>query len=334
MRAWVVPPGSTRSADLRCVDRDEPRPGHGQVLVRVRAASLNYRDQLVVNGTYFGPPNTRDLVPLSDGAGEVAAVGEGVSRWHLGERVVGTFFQPPRPGTPGFALGSPLDGTLAEYILLHEDGLVVTPPSLSDEEAACLPCAAVTAWHALFRVGRPARAGDTVLILGTGGVSIFALQFARSTGARVIATSSSEEKLARLKALGASDAINYTRTSDWEKDVLRLTGGRGVDCVIEVGGGGTFARSVQSLARGGKICLIGFVAGREGDTNPFPLMHKAASLHGIYVGDREMFDEMNRAIAVNQIKPVIDRVFRFDEAVRAFEHHASGQFVGKVVIQM
>ena len=183
--------------------------------------------------------------------------------------------------------------------------------------------------------GRPsARAGDTVLVLGTGGVSIFALQFARSAGARVIATSSTDHKLERLTSLGASDAINYTRTPDWEKEVLRRTDGRGVDCVVEVGGGGTFARSVQSLARGGKVCLIGFVAGRDGDTSPFPLMYKAGSLHGIFVGDREMFEEMNSAIAVNQIKPVIDRVFPFDEARGAFAHHASGQFVGKVVIRM
>jgi NADPH:quinone reductase-like Zn-dependent oxidoreductase len=165
-------------------------------------------------------------------------------------------------------------------------------------------------------------------------VSIFALQFARTTGARVIATSSTEDKLERLITLGASDAINYTRTPDWEKEVLRLTGGRGVDCVVEVGGGGTFARSVQALARSGKICLIGFVAGREGDTSPFPLMSKAGNLHGIFVGDREMFEEMNRAIAVNHIKPIVDRVFAFDEAKHAFAHHASGHFVGKVVIQM
>lgn len=337
MRAWVVPPGSSGSADLRRVDRHDPQPGHGQVLVRVRAVSLNYRDQLVVSSTYFGGPNTRDLVPLSDGAGDVAAVGAGVSRLRVGDRVAGLFFQRApdgAPGTPPRALGSPLDGTLADYIVLYEDGLVVIPAGLSYEEAACLPCAAVTAWHALFRAGRPVHAGDTVLVLGTGGVSIFALQFARSAGARVIATSSTDEKLERVIALGASDAINYRRTPDWEKEVLRLSEGRGVDCVVEVGGGGTFARSLQALGRGGKVCLIGFVAGREGDTSPFPLMYKAGSLHGIFVGDGEMFEEMNRAIAVNHIKPVIDRVFPFDEAGRAFAHHASGRFVGKVVIQM
>jgi NADPH:quinone reductase-like Zn-dependent oxidoreductase len=307
------------------------------VVVRVRAASLNYRDQLVASGTYFGPPNTRDLIPLSDAAGDVTAVGAGVSRARVGDRVAGTFFQRPPDGVPGappLALGSPLDGTLADSIVLYEDGVVAIPTALSYEEAACLPCAAVTAWHSLFRAGRPIHAGDTVLVLGTGGVSIFALQFARSTGARVMATSSTDEKLERLMTLGASDAINYKRTPDWEKEVLRLSGGRGVDCVVEVGGGGTFARSVQSLARGGKVCLVGFVAGRDGDTSPFPLMYKAGNLHGIFVGDRDMFEEMNRAITVNHIKPVIDRVFAFDEARQAFAHHASGQFIGKVVIQM
>jgi NADPH:quinone reductase-like Zn-dependent oxidoreductase len=337
MRAWVVPPGATGSADLRRIDRPEPEPGHGQVLVRVRAVSINYRDQLVASGTYFTGPNTRELVPMSDAAGEVAAVGAGVSRVRVGDRVAGLFFQRPvngAAGSPALALGSPLDGTLADYIVLHEDGLVTVPAGLSHEEAACLPCAAVTAWHALFRAGRPIHAGDTVLVLGTGGVSIFALQFARSTGARVMGTSSSDEKLERLMALGVSDAINYKRTPDWEKEVLRLSGGRGVDCVVEVGGAGTFARSVQALARGGKVCLIGFVAGRDGDTSPFPLMYKAGNLHGIFVGDREMFEEMNRAITVNHIRPVIDRVFAFEEAPQAFAHHASGRFVGKVVIQM
>lgn len=336
MRAWMVPAGAKSAAELRRVDCPDPRPGPGQVLVRVRAASLNYRDQLVASGTYFTGPSTRDIVPLSDGAGDVAAVGPGVSRVRVGDRVAGCFFQRPpdaAPDSPPLALGTPLDGTLADYILLYEDGVVPIPGDLSYEEAACLPCAGVTAWHALFRAGRPIQAGHSVLVLGTGGVSIFALQFARAAGARVIATSSSDEKIQRLRALGASEAINYKRTPDWEREVLRATG-RGVDCVIEVGGGGTFARSVQSLARGGKVCLIGFVAGRDGDTNPFPLMYKAGNLHGIFVGDREMFEEMNRAIAVNQVKPVIDRVFPFEEAKQAFAHHASGQFIGKVVIQM
>jgi NADPH:quinone reductase-like Zn-dependent oxidoreductase len=275
-------------------------------------------------------------VPWTAGAGPVAAVGSGVSRVRVGDRVAGCFFQRGLDGaapTQLLALGSPLDGTLADYVVFHEDGVVSIPEGLSYEEAACLPCAGVTAWHALFRAGRPVHAGDTVLVLGTGGVSIFGLQFARSAGARVIATSSTDAKIERLRALGASEGINYKRTPDWEKEVIR-TSGRGVDCVLEVGGAGTFARSLQSLARGGKVCLIGFVAGRDGDTSPFPLMYKAGNLHGIFVGDREMFEEMNRAIAVNHLKPVVDRVFSFEEAKQAFAHHASGQFIGKVVIQM
>lgn len=335
MRAWVVPPGAKGSSQLRCLERPDPQPGPGQVLVRVRAVSLNYRDQLVASGTYFTGPNTRDLIPLSDCAGEVAAVGAGVTRVGVGDRVAGCFFQRPLDGSSPMqplALGSPLDGTLADALVFFEDGVVAVPEHLSYEEAACLPCAGVTAWHALFRAGRPIRAGSTVLVLGTGGVSIFGLQLARSAGARVIATSSSDEKLERLRGLGVSDLINYKRTPDWEKEVLRVSG-RGVDCVLEVGGAGTFARSLQSLAFGGKVCLIGFVAGRDGDTSPFPLMYKGGSLHGIFVGDRQMFEEMNRAIAVNQVKPVIDRVFPFEEAVQAFAHHASGQFIGKVVIQ-
>ena len=335
MRAWVVPVGASGAADLRRVERPEPTPLHGQVKVGVRATSLNYRDQLVAAGTYFGPPLTRDLVPLSDGAGEVVAVGEGVTTLKVGDRVAGVFFQRPVNGSfgvPPAALGSPLDGMLAEYVTLYEDGLVAIPPDLSYEEAASFPCAGVTAWHSLFHAGRPVKAGDTVLALGSGGVSSFALLFGHAAGARVIVTSSSDQKLERVTRLGASAAINYRRTPEWEKEVMRLTDGAGADCILEVGGAGTFARSVQALARGGKVCLIGFLAGREGETNPYPLMYKGGSLHGIFVGDRRMFEEMNRAVAVNRIKPVVDRVFSFDDAVAAFRYHASGAFVGKVVI--
>jgi NADPH:quinone reductase-like Zn-dependent oxidoreductase len=335
MRAYVAPGGCQSIAELRKVERPDPRPRAGQVLVRLRAASLNRRDQAIVTGTYFGQTTNRDLVPLSDGAGEVAEVGEGVTRFRTGDRVVASFFQTP-PDGPLFAtraaLGSPLDGTLVDQIALYEDGLVHMPAGFSFEEAACLPCAAVTAWNALMAAGRPVKAGDTVLILGTGGVSVFALQFAVSAGARVIVTSSSDQKIERVKALGVSAGINYTRTPDWQKEVLKLTEGRGVDCVVEVGGVGTLERSFDSLAPGGKVCLIGVMTGRRADINPYALMWKEGTLHGIRVGNRDMFEHMNLALETNRIKPVIDKIFPFDHATEAFSHQASGSFVGKIII--
>ena len=251
MRAYIVPAGCKTSDELRIVDRPDPGPGPSQVLVRVRAASLNYRDQAIALGAYIGGALARDTVPLSDGAGEVVAVGPGVTRFKPGDRVMGLFNQIP-PGGPPFAaraaLGSPLDGMLAEQVVLYEDGVIAVPDGLSFEQAACLPCAGVTAWHALMHAGRPTRAGDTVLVLGTGGVSMLALQFAKAAGARVIATSSSDEKLAKALALGASDGINYQRSPDWDQDVMKLTGGRGVDCVVEVGGT-RHAEPIVSVAR-------------------------------------------------------------------------------------
>ena len=323
---------------LRQAERPKPEPGRSQALVRVRAASLNYRDLAVLMGVYPGPPATGNLIPLSDGAGEVVAVGEGVTRVKPGDRVAATFFQtwvdgPPEPGT--VALGAaPADGMLAEYVALHEDGLVPVPQSLSFEEAATLPCAAVTAWNALMVSGRPIKPGDTVLVLGTGGVSIFALQFARAAGARVLATSSSDDKLARAGRLGASGLINYRATPDWEQEVLKLTAGRGVDAVVEVGGAGTLARSFQAVGYGGKVALIGVLAGRSGDTAPHPLMFKAASLHGIFVGNRRMFEAMLAAMSVNAIKPVIDRVFAFADAPEAYGHLTAGRHFGKIVIAL
>lgn len=317
------------------IERPEPRAGADQVVVRVRAVSLNSRDQAVVAGTYVGGALARDTIPLSDGAGEVVAVGARVTRFKPGDRVALTFFQVPPSDSPFArrqALGSPLDGTLAEQVVVYEDGLVLVPPQLSFEEAACLPCAGVTAWHALMHAGRPILAGGTLLVLGTGGVSIFALQLARAAGMRVIATSSSDAKLERARALGASNGINYQTHPDWEHDVLKLTDGRGVDCVIEVGGAGTLNQSMHVLAPGGKIALIGVLTGRSGNVNPYTLMPRAGSLHGIFVGDREMFVEMNRAIEVNGITPVVDRVFPFEEASAAYRHHAARSFVGKIVI--
>jgi NADPH:quinone reductase-like Zn-dependent oxidoreductase len=338
MRAFIVPAGCKTTDELKLVDRPDPRPGPSQVLVRVRATSLNYRDQAVALGTYIGGAVTRDLIPLSDGAGEVLEVGAGVTRFKPGDRVAGLFNQIPPygpPFAPRAALGSPLDGMLAELVVLYEDGVISVPPGLTFEQAACLPCAGVTAWHALMHVGRAVHAGDTVLVLGTGGVSILALQFAKAAGARVIVTSSSDSKIARAVALGASGGVNYKRIPDWDQEVITLTAGRGVDCVVEVGGLGTLNRSFQSLAFGGKVVLIGLLTGRGTDTvNPYTLMPKSGSLHGIFVGNRDMFESMNRAIEADHIVPVVDQVFPFADALQAYRRQASGDFFSKVVITL
>jgi NADPH:quinone reductase-like Zn-dependent oxidoreductase len=336
MKVYEVQKGSTNLDGLRRAERpDPPQPGPSQVLIRVRATSLNYRDHMVVLGRYFGRAVDRDTIPLSDGSGEVLATGPGVSRFKPGDRVAGTFFQVwkdgPRTSQPP-ALGVPLDGMLCEYALLHEDGVVAVPASLSFEEAAALPCAGVTAWNALMVVGKPVKPGDTVLCQGTGGVSTLALQIARAAGARVIVSSSSDSKLQKAITLGASAGVNYKTHADWDQEVLRLTDGRGVDAIVEIGGAGGLSRSFQALGFGGKIALIGFLAAPGGDPNPYPLMMKGGSLEGVGVGSTRMFEDLNRAIEVNSIKPVIDKVFPFEEAAEAFRHLASGNFMGKIVI--
>ena len=337
MKVYELLKGSTSLDSLKITERERPEPGPGQVLVRVKAASLNYRDQAVVSGHYFGGILQKNTIPLSDGAGEVAGIGPGVTRFEKGDRVAGTFFQVwvdgrPQPGAYG-ALGSPLDGMLAEYVLLHEDGLVKLPEHLSYEEGACLPCAAVTAWNALTVSGR-IKPGDSVLALGTGGVSIFALQFAKMHGARVIITSSSDEKLERAKKLGADDLINYKKTPDWEQEVLAITDQQGVDHVVEVGGAGTLAKSFQAVGYGGQVSLIGVLAGREGDTGPHALMLKGAKLQGIFVGNRVMFEDMNKAIALNKMKPVVDKVFPFEEAAEAYKYQWEKKHFGKIAISV
>lgn len=334
MKAYEIPKSPTRLEDLRRVERPDPKPGPNDVLVRLRAAALNYRDHAIITGKYrYGLDH--DTIPCSDGAGEVIAVGANVTRFKTGDRVIPTFFQVWIDGAPPknrAALGSPLDGTLAEMISLHEDGLVAMPKSLSFEEAATLPCAGPTAWNALMIAGTRIKPGDTVLCLGTGGVSMFALQFARAAGARVIVTSSSDAKIERARALGASDGVNYKTHPEWEKEVIALTGGRGVDCVIENGGMGTLARSFECIGYGGKIALIGVLSGREGNANPHDLMFKQASLHGIGVGSRAFLEQLIQAMEVNRIKPIVDKVFPFEQAAEAFRLQASGNFVGKIAI--
>jgi len=333
MKVYEIPIGAKSIEDVRRAERPEPEPGAYDVLVRLHALALNYRDHAIVTGKYHYDLR-EPVIPCSDGAGEVVAVGTAVTRFKPGDRVIPTFFQIWIDGAPPknrAALGAPLDGTLAQYICLHEDGFVAMPASLSYEEAATLPCAGPTAWNALMR-GNPIKPGDTVLCLGTGGVSMFALQFARAAGARVIVTSSSDQKIERVRRLGASDGVNYKTHPDWEKQVLALTGGRGVDCVIENGGIVTLPRSFQCVGWGGKVSLIGVLAGREGSANPHDLMFKSASIHGIGVGSRASLEALIQAIEVNRIKPVVDRIFPFDQAVDAFHLQASGTFLGKIAI--
>jgi len=322
--------------NLGVVECDRPQPGIREVLVKFHAASLNYRDLMFAKGIY-NPKAKLPAIPFSDGAGEVAAVGEGVTRWKPGDRVAPSFMQGWIEGEPSAekrrtALGAgDRDGVLREYGAFHEEGLVRIPEHLSFEEAATLPCAGVTAWNALVPVGN-LKAGDTVLTLGTGGVSIFALQFAKMHGARVIVTSSSDEKLARARALGADETINYQTTPDWDKEVLRLTDGIGADQVIELGGAGTVAKSVNAVRVGGTVAMIGVLTAGHA-FNPASLLMKSVRLQGVFVGSRRMFEDMNRAIAVNSLKPVIERTFPFEDARAALNYMESARHFGKIVIR-
>jgi NADPH:quinone reductase-like Zn-dependent oxidoreductase len=332
----IVIQGSFGLDSLATVDLPDPTPGPGQIVVRMRAASLNYRDLMIVRGTY-NPRQPLPLVPLSDGAGEVVEVGAGVTRVKKGDRVCPIFTQGWIEGTYDAeklktTLGSPLPGVLSELFLASEQSVVKIPAHLSDQEAATLPCAAVTAWNALFDLGR-LQPGETVLVQGTGGVSIFALQFARAAGARVIVTSSSDEKLERARGLGAWETINYRTQRDWDKRALELTDGVGVDHVIEVGGADTFARSLRAVRMAGMVSVIGILSGVSQDINLLPILMKGLRLQGLMVGSRAMFEAMNRAIEANALRPVIDRVFPFAEAKQALAHMESGAHFGKIVIE-
>ncbi len=316
------------------LEHDVPKPGHGQVLVKIRAASVNYRDLLVISGKY-SRNLPLPLIPFSDGAGEIVEIGEGVSRWKAGDRVAGIFFQQWLGGkiteaAARSALGGAIDGVLAEFVIFHEDGVVAVPQHLSYEEGATLPCAAVTAWNALTSGGLTC--GQSVLTLGTGGVSTFALQFAKAAGAQIIATSSSDQKLGRVMKMGASEGIKYKTTPDWEKRVIELTEGIGVDLVVEVGGAGTLGKSLRAVRVGGHISLIGVLSGQSGEVNPLPATMKSVRIQGIFVGSREMFEAMNRVVTLHQIRPVIDRMFPFEAVKEALRYMKSGAHFGKVVV--
>ena len=308
----------------------------GQARVQVRATSLNYRDLMTVQ--HGGARGVKlPLIPLSDGAGEVVEVGPGVSRVQPGDRVMGIFMQTWLAGEPTQAHTQSGAGRsdrrhAGEQAVLHEDGLVHVPDYLSYEEAATLPCAAVTAWQGLMTRGGM-QAGDTILVLGTGGVSIFALQFAAMAGAKTIITSSSDAKLERAKQLGAAECINYKTTPDWEQRVLELTNGVGVDHVVEVGGVGTVEKSLQAVRIGGTVSLIGVLTG-AGTMDPMAILRKSIRMQGIYVGSRAMFEAMNRAMSLHTMRPVIDRAFPFEESREALSYMESAAHFGKIVVTL
>ena len=335
MYAWEIISGDGVDA-LHLGERETPIPGPGQVRVRMNANSINYRDLITIEGA-GARKLPFSLVPNSDGAGVITAVGEGV-KLKEGDRVTSCFFEEWVAGeisapVMASALGGARQGVLAEEVILPEDGVIHTPAGLTDEEASTLPCAALTAWHALT-LPRPVKAGETVLLLGTGGVSVFAQQFCTMMGARTIVTSSSDDKLEKMKSLGAGEVINYRTNPEWDAAVLELTGGSGVDRVVEVGGPGTFDRSVNAVRVGGIIGLIGVLTGMSGATNPTSIMRKSITVRGIYVGSRAMFADMNRAIEAHNLKPMIDQTFEFKDARSAYHAMRGAGHFGKLVIKM
>lgn len=336
MRQWQIPSfGIDSLALLTLPDHTPATLLPHQVLVRVRAISLNYRDLMVVKGLY-NPRLSMPRVPCSDGAGEVVAIGAGVTEWKPGDRVAGIFMQNWLAGQPSTrntkgALGGDIDGMLSSEVILPESGLVPIPDHLTCEEASTLPCAALTAWNALFSAART-QPGDTVLIQGTGGVSIFALQFAKLAGARVLGTSSSDDKLAHAKSLGLDAGLNYRQHPDWEKWALAETGGEGVDLVVEVGGSGTFPRSLRAVRPRGVVAQIGVLSGSTEAVDVRPILSRQIQIHGVYVGSRAGFVAMNNAISLARLKPVVDRVFPFVEAKEALRHMERAAHFGKIVI--
>ncbi len=334
MKVWKIP--SFGIANLELADEPVPEPSAGQVLVRMHAVSLNYRDLMTVKGTY-NPRLALPRIPLSDGAGEVVAVAPDVTRLAVGDRVAAIFMQNWLDGAPTAAkykgaLGGDIDGMMRQYLTLPEAGLIRLPGYLTWEQGAALPCAAVTAWNAIVSAG--VKSGDTVLIQGTGGVSIFALQFAKALGARVLGTSSSDEKLARAGALGLDAGVNYRAQPEWADWAMEQTGSAGVDLVVEVGGAGTFSQSLKAVRIGGTIAQIGVLSQSDEPVAVPLILRKQLLIRGIYVGSRADFEAMNRALAQTRLEPVIDQVFALEDARRAFEAMESGSHFGKLVVRM
>ncbi|WP_044965076.1 zinc-dependent alcohol dehydrogenase family protein [Sorangium cellulosum] len=337
MKTVIIRKNASESDAWTLAERPAPKPGPGQVLVRVRAASINYRDLMVVRGRYGGERKD-ELVPLSDAAGEVVAIGAGVRRWKEGDRVISTFFPTWASGpfrgeyrTTTLGAGGN-DGVLAELVVFGEDAIVRAPAHLGFNEAATLTCAGVTAWTALFESGPRPAPGETVLVQGTGGVSLFAAQLARAAGLRVLATSSSAAKIERLRALGVTEAIDYRKQPEWHEEVLRLTGGEGVDRVIEVGGAGTLPRSMQAVKTGGVVSLIGLLSGVGSQIDPMPILFRAIRVEGTVVGSRQATVELGAALELHGIRPVVDEVFPIERANEALAKLAAGKHFGKVVI--
>ena len=334
MKAWEL--RGFGSENLKLTDRPEPKPGPNEVLMQMNAVALNYRDKLLAEGLY-NPNLSFPMIQVADGVGRVVACGENVTRFRVGDRVMTHYATrwidgEPREDEATHTLGNTISGALAECIVMDQETVVSTPDCLTDEEAATLPCAAVTAWYALVDKGE-LHAGETVLIQGTGGVSLFGLQIASALGARVIVTSSSDEKLGRVKSLGASDVINYVRTPEWEKVALELTAGKGVDHILEVVGGKSLVRSLGAIRAGGHIAVIGILESFTSDLPIFSILQKQVVLRGHVVGPRRAFEQMNEAFAKWKIHPVIDAVYPFEEALTAYRHLDRGPF-GKIVIRI
>lgn len=322
---------------LQQVEVEKPTPGPKQIVIKVKAASLNFRDKSIIDGDYLPDLMSKPFTPVSDAVGIVESIGSEVTEFKVGDRVVSHLYTKWVDGAPSedyapTAVGGPNNGGLAEYMLVEEYAAVMAPENLTDEEASTLPIAPLTVWFSLVEYGK-IKAGDTVLVLGTGGVSVFAVQMATALGAHVIVTTSSDEKGERVKALGAKDVINYVTTPDWEQEVLRLTNGKGAEHILEVVGGDSINRSIEALALQGHIYIIGFLKSMMAEVNLFTLLAKQAQIHGIYVGHRKAFEDMNKAFNELNIHPVIDTVYSFDEAIQAYEHLGRGAF-GKIVIKV